>query len=84
MTDECHLFKAGCAMIGIYSQGKVVASHCEISKTLHSFVCTCTSRELGKGVAVKCRTRWCFVPWSGCFLSSDTETDSFPALRGHC
>lgn len=32
MTDERHLFKAGCAIIGIYSQDKVVASHCEVSK----------------------------------------------------
>lgn len=24
------------------------------------------------------------VPWGGWFPSSDTETDSFPALRAHC
>lgn len=54
--DDCHLFRAGCAMIGMYSQRKGVASYCEVTKTLHSFVCMCTSRERGKGVAVKCRT----------------------------
>lgn len=55
MDDSVICSKQG-AVIGMYSQGKVVASHGEVSKTLHSFVCTCTSRELGKGVAVKCRT----------------------------
>lgn len=54
MMDECCLFKEGCAGVGMCSQ--VVASHCEVSKTLHSFVHVCTSRELGEGVAVKCRT----------------------------
>lgn len=42
-------------MVGLSSQRKVVASHCEVSKTLH--VCARTSRDLGKGVVVKCRTR---------------------------
>ena len=46
-----------CAVVGMYSQRRVVASHCEVSKALHSFVCACKSREAGKGVAVKCRTR---------------------------
>lgn len=44
-------------MIGMYSQRKAVVSHCEVGKTLHSFLRMCPSTELGKGVAVKCRTR---------------------------
>lgn len=57
MVDDCHLFKAGCAMMGMCSQGKVVASHCELSKTLYSFTCTCSSRVLGEGAVVKCRAQ---------------------------
>lgn len=45
MMDDCHLFKAKYAEIGMYSQCKVVACYCEVSKTLHSFVCMCMSIE---------------------------------------
>lgn len=53
--DDCHLSEARDARLGMYRQHKIVASQCEVSK-LHSFVCTCVSRELGKWIAVKRRT----------------------------